>query len=169
MVGLIRFIVFFFVFLSYGQEHILIGDSQTYYLSKYTKQIKLIKKLSKSGIGVVGLNNKVVSYPTSKNIKSVSVCIGVNDCYQDKGVETLMNSIKRTFPNATIYIIQGSWGWGKVKKWNSNKILTYYKGYQKLGGMIIEPPIGYGDPHKDKPIYKKIINAIEHLINKIYE
>jgi hypothetical protein len=45
MVGLIRFILFFFVFLSYGQEHILIGDSQTYYLSKYTKQIKQIKKL----------------------------------------------------------------------------------------------------------------------------
>jgi len=168
MVGLIRFILFFFVFLSYGQEHILIGDSQTYYLSKYTKQIKQIKKLSKSGIGVVGLNNQVVSYPTSKNIKSVSVCIGVNDSYRDNGVEILMNTIKRTFPNATIYIIQGSWGWGKVRKWSTTKILNYYKEYQKLGGIIIEPPIGYGDPHRDKPIYKKIVNKIENLINKIY-
>ena len=168
MVGLIRFILFFFVFLSYGQEHILIGDSQTYYLSKYTKQIKQIKKLSKSGIGVVELNKKIVSYPTSKNTKSVSVCIGVNDYYQDNGVETLMISIKRTFPNATIYIIQGSWGWGKVRKWSTTKILNYYKEYQKLGGIIIEPPIGYGDPHKDKPIYKKIVNKIENLINKIY-
>ena len=166
--GLIRVILFFFVCLSYGQEHILIGDSQTYYLSKYTKQIKRIKKLSKSGIGVVELNNKVVSYPKSKNIKSVSVCIGVNDSYRDNGVEILMNTIKRTFPNATIYIIQGSWGWGRVKKWSTTKILNYYKEYQNLGGIIIEPPIGYGDPHKDKPIYKKIVNKIEDLINKIY-
>jgi len=69
----------------------------------------------------IELNNNVVSYPTSKNIKSVSVCIGVNDSYRDNGVEILMNTIKRTFPNATIYIIQGSWGWGNVKKDNSIK------------------------------------------------
>ena len=163
---LIRLILFFFVFLSYGQEHILIGDSQTYYLSKYTKQIKQIKKLSKSGIGVVELNKKVVSYPTSKNTKSVSVCIGVNDYYQDNGVETLMISIKRTFPNATIYIIQGSWGWGRVKKYNSSSVLQYYQKFKEFGGEIIEPPIGYGDPHRDKKVYKTIINKIESLINK---
>jgi topoisomerase-4 subunit B len=60
MVGLIRFILFFFVFLSYSQEHVLIGDSQTFYLSKHSKQIKQIRKLSKSGIGVYGLTKKVV-------------------------------------------------------------------------------------------------------------
>ena len=39
-------------------------------------------------------------------------------------------------------------------------VKNYYKEYQNLGGIIIEPPIGYGDPHKDKPIYKKIVNKI---------
>ena len=169
MVGLIRIILFFFVFLSYGQEHILIGDSQTYYLSKHTKQIKQIKKLSKSGIGVYGLTKKVLPYPISRNVKTVSLCIGVNDNYKDVGIKDLMNTIKRTFPNSTIYIIQGSWGWGNVIKDNSITVLNYYQKYKKLGGIIIDTPIGYGDPHKDKPIYKKIVKTIENLINKIYE
>jgi hypothetical protein len=165
MVGLIRFILFFFVFLSYGQEHILIGDSQTYYLSKYTKQIKQIKKLSKSGIGVYGLTKKVLPYPISRNVKTVSLCIGVNDNYKDVGIKDLMNTVKRTFPNSTIYIIQGSWGWGYVKKYNSSSVLQYYQKFKEFGGEIIEPPIGYGDPHRDKKTYKTIIKKIESLIN----
>ena len=142
MVGLIRFILLFFVFLSYSQEHVLIGDSQTFYLSKHSKQIKQIRKLSKSGIGVYGLTKKVLPYPISRNVKTVSLCIGVNDNYKDVGIKDLMNTIKRTFPNSTIYIIQGSWGWGGIKDVTETKVRTYYKRFEKLGVTIIEPPIG---------------------------
>ena len=163
---LIRLILFFFVFLSYGQEHILIGDSQTFYMSKYSTKITHIRKLSKAGIGVQELNKKVISYPTSKKIKSVSVCIGVNDYYIDKGIDTLMRTLKRTFPNAEIFIIQGSWGWGNVRKHNQNTIQKYYKKFEDMGGEIINLPIGYGDPHISKTIYKKIIKIIEaEIIN----
>lgn len=164
--GLIRFILLFFVFLSYSQEHVLIGDSQTFYLSKHSKQIKQIKKLSKSGIGVYGLTKKISQYPISRNVKTVSLCIGVNDNYKDVGIKDLMNTIKRTFPNSKIYIIQGSWGWGYVKKYNSSSVLQYYQKFKEFGGEIIEPPIGYGDPHRDKKTYKTIIKKIESLINK---
>lgn len=169
MVGLVRLILFFFISISFGQEHILIGDSQTFYMSKYSTKITHIKKLSKAGIGVNELNKKIISYPTSHKIKSVSVCIGVNDYYKDKGILDLMNTVKRTFPNSKIFVIQGSWGWGNVKKYNSSTILKYYKIFNTFGGEIIEPPIGYGDPHRDKKIYKTIIKKIESLINKIYE
>jgi hypothetical protein len=167
MVGLIRLILFFFTFLSYSQEHILIGDSQTFYMSKYSTKIIHIKKLSKEGIGVNELNKKIISYPTSHKIKSVSVCIGVNDFYKDKGIEPLMNTIKRTFPNAKIFVIQGSWGWGNVKKDNSSTILKYYKIFHTFGTEIVEPPIGSGDPHRDKKIYKTIIQIIETKIKMI--
>lgn len=166
MVGLIRFILLFFVFLSYSQEHILIGDSQTFYLSKHSEQIKQIRKLSKSGIGVYDLTKRILPYPISRNVKTVSVCIGVNDYYKDKGILDLMNTIKRTFPNSKIFIIQGSWGWGNVRKYNSTSVLKYYQKFKELSGEIIEPPIGYGDPHRDKKIYKTIIQKIESLINK---
>lgn len=168
MVGLIRIILFFFVFLSYGQEHILIGDSQTFYMSKHSTKINHIRRLSKSGIGVQELNNKIIPYPTSKKIKSVSVCIGVNDFYINKGIDTLMRTIKRTFPNAEIFIIQGSWGWGNVRKHNQKTIQKYYKLFEELGGEIINPPIGNGDPHRNKIIYKTIIKNIEMKIINLH-
>ncbi len=164
--GLIRLILLFFVFLSYSQEHVLIGDSQTFYLNKHSKQIKQIKKLSKSGIGVYGLTKKISPYPISRNVKTVSLCIGVNDNYKDVGIKDLMNTIKRTFPNSKIYIIQGSWGWGHVRKYNSSSVLKYYQKFKEFDCKIIEPPIGLGDPHRDKKIYKTIITKIEYLINK---
>lgn len=136
-------------------------------MSKYSTKIIHIKKLSKEGIGVNELNKKIISYPTSHKIKSVSVCIGVNDFYKDKGIEPLMNTIKRTFPNAKIFVIQGSWGWGNIRKDNSSTILKYYKIFHKFGAEIIDPPIGYGDPHRDKKIYKTIIQIIETKIKMI--
>jgi len=33
-----------------------------------------------------------------------------------------------------------------------------------LGGTIIEPPIGKGDPHCDCPVYKKIGDAIDNIL-----
>lgn len=136
-------------------------------MSKYSTKIIHIKKLSKEGIGVNELNKKIISYPTSHKIKSVSVCIGVNDFYKDKGIKPLMNTIKRTFPNAKIFVIQGSWGWGNIRKDNSSTILKYYKIFHKFGAEIIDPPIGYGDPHRDKKIYKTIIQIIETKIKMI--
>jgi len=163
---MVKYILLFFTLFSYSQKHILIGDSQTFYLSKYTKEIKCVKRLTKSGIGVIRLNKKVTSYPISPDVNSVSVCIGVNDYYRDIGVRKLMETIKRTFPNSIIYVIQGSWGWGGVKKIKTSSISKYYKRFQNLGGVIIELPIGYGDPHKDKESYKTIIDSLECIITR---
>lgn len=162
---IITFILLISLNILNGQEHILIGDSQTIYLAKHSTKIKQSTKLCKIGIGVIGLNQKVYSHPINKHVKSVSICVGVNDSYLDVGVETLMETVKRTFPNAKIYIIQGSWGWGSVKKISVDKFTLYYKKFEKLGGILIEPPIGNGDPHKNKQIYKKIILELERVLN----
>ena len=111
-----------------------------------------------------GLTKKVLPYPISRNVKTVSLCIGVNDNYKDVGIKDLMNTIKRTFPNSTIYIIQGSWGWGGLKHTGYDKVKKYYKRYEELGGTIIETPIGKGDPHCNCPVYKKIGKAIDNIL-----
>ena len=135
---LILIIVFLFSFsTTYCQENILIGDSQTFYLAKHTNKIKIIKKLSKSGIGVVKLNIKITSYPINRKVKTVTLSIGVNDGYNDKGIKDLVNTIKRTFPNSEIFIVQGSWGWGKVRKIQRDKITHYYKKFEDLGCTVI--------------------------------
>lgn len=159
-------ILLLFITPIYAQDHILVGDSQTYFLQKYTSKIKHVKKLCKPGIGVVELNSKIKSYPVKKEVKTISVSIGVNDYYKDKGVDKLMSTIKRTFPNAKIFIIKGSWNWGKVRIKDTTTITKYYKIYQDLGAEIIKTPIGKGDPHRCKKVYQKIINEIEQ---KIYE
>ncbi len=161
MVGLIKYILILFSVFTFSQEHILIGDSQTYFLAKHSTQIKQIKRLCQQGIGVIELNRKVLNYPVSPTVKTVSVCIGVNDGYKDKGISVLVNTIKRTFPNACLYIIQGSWGWGKVRRMNQNRLDRYYK---QFAGTIIYPAIGKGDPHKDKKVYKIIMKNLETRI-----
>ena len=164
MVGLIKYIIILFSVLTFSQEHILIGDSQTYFLAKHSTKIKRIPQLSQSGIGVVHLIQKVRLYPVSPHVKSVSLCIGVNDGYKDKGIQQLLQKTKKTFPNAKIFIIQGSWGWGKVKKANQNTLNKYYKQYIDSGCILISPAIGKGDPHKNKNIYKIIIKSLESQI-----
>lgn len=161
---MIKYLILLFTIFSFSQEHILIGDSQTYYLAKHSTKIKRVPKLSQPGIGVVQLTSKVRLYPVSPNIKSVSVCIGVNDGYKDRGIKQLLIRIKNTFPNAKIYIIQGSWGWGRVRRANQNTLNKYYKQYIDSGCILISPAIGRGDPHRDKNLYKTIIKNLENQI-----
>ena len=70
---MIKYILLLFTVLSFSQEHILIGDSQTYLLARHSTEIKRIPKLSQSGIGIVQLIYKVRLYPVSPNVKSVSI------------------------------------------------------------------------------------------------
>jgi hypothetical protein len=156
-----KYILILFSVFSFSQEHILIGDSQTYLLAKHSTQIKQIKRLCQSGIGVIELNRKTLKYPVSPTVKTVSICIGVNDGYKDRGISILVNTIRRTFPNAHFYIIQGSWGWGTVRRMNQSNLDKYYKHFP---GTIIYPSIGKGDPHTDKKVYKTIMKSLENQI-----
>ena len=161
---MIKYILLLFTIFSFSQEHILIGDSQTYILAKHSTKIKQVSELSQSGIGVLQLTNKVRLYPVSPCVNSVSVCIGVNDGYKNRGVQQLLIRIKNTFPNAKIYIIQGSWGWGKVRRANQNTLNKYYIQYIDSGCILISPAIGRGDPHRDKKVYKIIMKSLESQI-----
>ena len=161
MIKLIKYILLLFSVCTFSQQHILIGDSQTYLLARHSTKITQIKRLCQSGIGVVELNRKLLKYRVSPTIKSISVCIGVNDNYKDRGINILLNTITRTFPNAHLYIIQGSWGWGKVSKMNQNTLDKYYRHFK---GTIIHPAIGKGDPHKDKKVYRIIMKNIENCL-----
>jgi hypothetical protein len=150
-------------------EHILIGDSQTYWLKKHSSFVIQKSKLCQSGIGVQQLISKVRRFPIQTNIKSVTICIGVNDSYIDKGINQLMLRVKKTFPNAFIYVIKGSWGWGNVRRLNIDKFNNYYKKFEDLGTCIIQTPIGYSKNHPDekqKKVYKTIMSELEWKITQ---
>jgi len=162
-----KFIIYLlFCFVGYSQipNNIVIGDSQTPYIDMNSKKVERVVGLWKSGIRVPELTKMIKRYKVSPNVQNIFLCIGTNDLYVDNGVEKLFNSICSTFPNSKIYVIQGSWGWGNLKKTSYTKIKKYYKRYEELGGTIIEPPIGKGDPHHNSPIYKKIGQVIDNIL-----
>jgi hypothetical protein len=145
-------------------NNIIIGDSQTPYVDRNSKKVERVVGLWKGGIDVTVLTQMVQRHKVSTNVQNVFLCIGTNDLYVDRGIDKLFKSLWITFPNAKIYVIQGSWGWGGVTHTKYDKIKKYYKRYQELGGTIIEPPIGKGDPHCDCPVYKKIGEAIDNIL-----
>lgn len=123
-----------------------------------------MQSLWKGGIGVKKLTSMVLNYKTSPEIKNVVLCIGTNDAFQAGNIKQLFQAVKRTFPNATIYVIKGSWGWGNNKTITEEKINNYYKQYEKEGGIIINPAIGNNEPHKDLPVYKTIGNKLDSIL-----
>ena len=155
-----------FCLVGYAQipNNIIIGDSQTPYVDRNSKKVERVVGLWKGGIDVPVLTKMVQRHKVSTNVQNVFLCIGTNDLYVDRGVEKLFKSIWITFPNAKIYVIQGSWGWGGLKHTGYDKVKKYYKRYEELGGTIIELPIGKGDPHCNCPVYKKIGEAIDNIL-----
>jgi len=155
-----------FCLVGYSQipNNIIIGDSQTPYVDKNSKKVERVVGLWKGGIDVPVLTKMVQKHKVSTNVQNVFLCIGTNDLYVDKGIEKLFKSLWVTFPNAKIYVIQGSWGWGGLKRTKYEKVKKYYKRYEELGGIIIGPPIGKGDPHCNCPVYKEIGKVIDNIL-----
>ena len=146
--------------------NIIIGDSQTPYVAKQSSKVKMVSALQQGGKGVNWLRDQVAEYPLSANIKNVVLCIGTNGGYGGSGDERgLFAALKDTFPNAKIYAVQGSWGWGGVSKYNEQQVRKYYQDeYASRGATLINPPIGNIEPHGHKPVYKKIGAAIDNLL-----
>ena len=152
--------------------NLIIGDSQTPYVDSQTSKAQMISgpegqtTLHKSGWSVDDLKNAVKKYPKSENVENVFLCIGTNGGYGDykNDIGGLFDAVKETFPNAKIHVIQGSWGWGGVSKYNENDVRSYYKKYEAMGASLIEPPIGKIEPHGQKPVYKLIGAAIDSKI-----
>ena len=142
--------------LGYPQKSIIIGDSQSNYIALNSKEATLYLPLYKVGIGLSGLNKLVTKNTVKAETKFVFISIGVNDNYKYLNIGFEKN-LKRVFPNAKFYLVQGSYGWGNAKHFNYN----YYKNFNF---SIISPGIGYGDPHKNKESYRLIGKKIDYII-----
>ena len=118
----------FMVFtVTYSQKKaIIIGDSQCNYISLNTKKAKLYLPLFKIGVGLQGLNELVKKNSIKTDVDYVFVSIGVNDNYNYREIGFIKN-LKRVFPNAKIYMIKGSYGWGNTKHFKE----SYYKKFNQ--------------------------------------
>lgn len=149
--------------------YILIGDSQTPYLARYSQSVKMIGEaegnanLHRTGWTLEKLKNAVGEYKESPAVKGVAICIGTNDGFANPGNNILLlkAAIERVFPNVEkIIVIKGSWGWGnnkaavkengkyvtgndgKVKGITKEAVDAYYAQFTKAGITAIDPAIG---------------------------
>lgn len=144
-------------------ENIVIGDSQAPYVANGSEKFELIStKGSEDSLWLGGktlswLLSAVRNHEGSKAVKNIAICIGTNGAFNtNDNISGLITELETKFPNANLYVIQGSWGWGGLKNMTESKVRKYYKKFEENGVTVIEPPIGDIEPHGNKPVYKKI-------------
>jgi hypothetical protein len=147
---------------------IIIGDSQTPYIDNASVKVERLgkeageKNLWQGGQNLAWLKNAVGKYPTDSSISNVVINIGTNGGFNPKeDISGLISEVKRVFPNAKLFAVQGSWGWGGNKNITEDRVRNYYKIFAKNGVKVIEPPIGAIEPHGNKPIYKEIGRSLD--------
>jgi hypothetical protein len=153
-------------------KNYIIGDSQSPFIDKNSEKAILINKkggkssLWEDGKNLSWLKSAVDDYPVSKSVNSIIINIGTNGGFNQKDdVEGLVNSVKEKFPNALLFVVKGSWGWGENKDLTEAKVNSYYDKFKELGVEIIKPAIGkVKDPHSNLPIYAKIGSEIDKKI-----
>lgn len=155
------------------KNNILIGDSQTPFISKWSTKATLLNKVGsesslwKGGQGLNWLKLAITNYKLDTLIQSVTFCIGTNGRFSSKDdIIGLVNITKERFPNAYLYVVQGSWGWGGNVNVTNTVVDAYYKRFNGLGVVVIEPPIGKCEPHNvNLPQYKEIAKNLDSLIS----
>jgi hypothetical protein len=156
------------------KKNILIGDSQTPFIAKWSTKATLLNKVGsesslwKGGMGLSWLKLAITNYNLDTTIQSVTFCIGTNGRFGSKDdIIGLVDITKKKFPNAYLYVIQGSWGWGGNVNVTKSVVDTYYNRFKELDVVVIEPPIGKCEPHNvNLPQYKQIAKNLDSLISK---
>ena len=151
---------------------IIIGDSQTPFIKKQSTKIEMLGNVGgenvlwKGGMGLNWLKNAVSNYPVTKDITNVVINIGTNGGFNsNEDIGGLVNELKRVFPNAKLFAVKGSWGWGGNKNVTETKVNSYYDKFENEGVKIINPAIGsVKDPHSNLPIYKEIGKSIDNTL-----
>lgn len=158
-----------------NSSNIIIGDSGCPLMALSIKNASLLSRVQgesslwKGGMGVKWLIGALSKYPISPKIQNVVINIGTNGGFNPKdNIKGLYDLLKRVFPNARFFQIQGSWGWGGVSNKTESQVLSYYKLYQAQGAILINPPIGYvatdREAHTNRPVLAKIGSEVDRLI-----
>jgi hypothetical protein len=144
-------------------ENIVIGDSQAPFVANGSADFELIS--SKGSEESLWLGSKTLNWllsalnkhKGSSKVKNIAIVIGTNGAFNSNdNISGLIDELKLKFPNANLFVVQGSWGWGGLTNMSESKVRKYYNKFKDLGVTVIEPPIGKIEPHGNKPVYKTI-------------
>jgi len=152
-------------------ENIVIGDSQAPFVANGSADFELIS--SKGSEESLWLGSKTLNWllsalnkhKGSSKVKNIAIVIGTNGAFNSNdNISGLIDELKLKFPNANLFVIQGSWGWGGLTNMSESKVRKYYNKFKDLGVTVIEPPIGKIEPHGNKPVYKTIGASLDSKV-----
>lgn len=154
-------------------KNYIIGDSQTPLIDKNSQKVKRfgeqggMQNLWEGGKSLTWLKQAVDKYPITADVNSIVVNIGTNGGFNaSEDIAGLVSSIRSKFPNAKLYAVKGSWGWGGNKNVTQQKVDTYYSKFSNLGVTLIPTAIGVtSNPHNNLPVYVTIGREIDTVIN----
>lgn len=154
-------------------KNYVIGDSQTPFIDNNSMKVSRIdtssgqNSLWKGGVNLKWLKESVNAYPVSPSVNSIVINIGTNGGFNpNDDIEGLVNAIKTKFPNAKLFVVKGSWGWGGNVNVTESKVNSYYDKFSNLGVEVIKTPIGkVNDPHSNLPVYAQIGSEIDSKLN----
>ena len=154
-------------------KNYVIGDSQTPFIDNNSMKLSRIdtssgqNSLWKGGVNLKWLKESVNAYPVSPSVNSIVINIGTNGGFNpNDDIEGLVNAIKTKFPNAKLFVVKGSWGWGGNLNVTESKVNSYYDKFSNLGVEVIKTPIGkVNDPHSNLPVYAQIGSELDSKLN----
>lgn len=144
-------------------SNIVIGDSQSPRIAKKSTKFNLISNeggvgsLWMAGKGLAWLKNAVERHRGSAEVKNIAISIGTNGGFNtNDDVKGLVSLLREKFPNAKLFAVKGSWGWGSNKNITEKEVNNYYSKFTDYRVRVIEPAIGKNEPHQDLPVYAVI-------------
>jgi hypothetical protein len=154
-------------------KNYIIGDSQTPFFDINSTKVKRISEQSgksslwEGGQNLSWLKSAVQEYPVSPDVNSITINIGTNGGFNtNDDVSGLISAVKNKFPNAKLYAVQGSWGWGYNDDVTEEQVKNYYDKFRQLGVKVISPAIGnVNNPHGNLPIYATIGKELDKAIS----
>jgi len=130
----------------------IIGDSQTTLIKSNSKKLDPITKegeLWKVGWNMSQLNTALENSSTYNYIGHLFINIGTNDGFNAKSsfIDKIIANAKIKFPNATLYLIKGSIGWGGNAKFTTDTLDKFAKVWESKGVKVLKNAIGYSKTH----------------------
>jgi hypothetical protein len=131
----------------------IIGDSLTALIKKNSRKLEPIT--TEGQLWQVGWNMKNLSKALSassviyKDIKHLFISIGTNDGFKkDAGlVNEVIKNAKAKFPDATLYLIKGSIGWGNNVGLTQQDVDDFAKLWTSAGTLVLFASVGRTNAH----------------------
>jgi hypothetical protein len=127
-------------------RNIIIGDSHGVGISAITKSAKAEKGLAKSGWTLANVLTALNARAVDNSVARVFISIGTNGQFSTSDDVTMfIKTIRAKFPQATIYVYGGSYGWSgsRTRATLEDRFAKYYKRFSDLGVYVLKNKLGY--------------------------